>query len=122
MTNQEALDKSAKHLLDQGRKSFPAFGYEHSSIHHTFYNCAYRGEDGAMCAIGCLFPDEEYSPNMEGLGINSLIRENLLPPSLHGMDRCFLQDLQFVHDNRPVKEWRMHLESVAHRWGLQINF
>lgn len=31
--------------------------------------CRYRGEDGMMCAVGCLIPDDKYDPEMEGVGI-----------------------------------------------------
>ena len=29
------------------------------------YQCAYRGYDGTKCAVGCLIPDDVYSPFME---------------------------------------------------------
>lgn len=28
--------------------------------------CAYRGENGTVCAVGCLIDDEHYSPAFEG--------------------------------------------------------
>lgn len=34
--------------------------------------CAYRGHNGKMCAVGCVIPDELYSPAMEGHGLASL--------------------------------------------------
>ena len=28
--------------------------------------CRYRGDNGTMCAVGCLIPDERYNPEIEG--------------------------------------------------------
>lgn len=57
MTNQEIFDKVATHLLSQGKRS--ALGG---------VGCAYRGDGGLQCAIGCLIPDELYRYELEGWG------------------------------------------------------
>jgi len=48
-TLQETFDKVARHLLTQQAKAEQPDG-----------NCAYRGEHGRKCAVGCLISDEEY--------------------------------------------------------------
>lgn len=35
--------------------------------------CAYRGENGTMCAIGCLISDDEYDPDIEHNVFPSLV-------------------------------------------------
>jgi len=46
------VDKMATHLAAQRRRSFTNRG--------PLEGCAYRGDDGAMCAVGCLFSNEAY--------------------------------------------------------------
>ena len=53
MKKQEVFNKVAAHLLAQGK---PALKGE---------DCVYRSKDGLKCAIGCLIPDENYTPEME---------------------------------------------------------
>ena len=52
---QADLNKMYDHLIKQGRKSTGA----------KWDGCAYRGDQGTMCAVGCLISDEEYVPEME---------------------------------------------------------
>ena len=59
MTKQEVFDKVATHLLTQNKRSL-----EDTS-------CVYRAKDGSMCAAGCLIPDEEYTPALEGWQITA---------------------------------------------------
>lgn len=56
--HQEVFDYIVAFLLKQGARSVGGDGA-----------CRYRGDDGTMCAIGCLLPDETYDPWMEGLGL-----------------------------------------------------
>ena len=35
------------------------------SMHEGEVGCRYRGDNGTMCAVGCLIPDELYKVNME---------------------------------------------------------
>ena len=57
---QAVFDKVVKHLLTQKRRSESKRG------------CAYRGEDGAMCAVGCLISDKAYDPEIEGHSVYCL--------------------------------------------------
>ena len=57
MTNQQIFNKVAKHLLKQGRRARDGNG------------CAYRGENGTKCAVGCLIPDALYDDRLEGSSV-----------------------------------------------------
>lgn len=100
MNRQEVFDTIVTHLRTQGKPARAAVG-----------NCRYRMEDPnsgevLRCAIGCLIPDELYSPEMEGAGVTPLIfdaefKGYELPEILINAsadDRDFLSQLQRVHD------------------------
>ena len=40
------------------------------SMNASITSCAYRGRDGARCAIGCVLPDSLYYSDMDKLGSN----------------------------------------------------
>lgn len=116
MTKQETFDIIVNHLRKQSKKS------EHWNDYHEFTECLYRGPDGLKCAVGCLIPDENYSEDMEGTGIQTelnLIKYNMAPSKVdrilmnlgHDIDLC--SDLQAVHDWCGVEDWEGHLERVA---------
>jgi hypothetical protein len=94
-TTQELFDYVTSFLLKQGEQSRGLGG-----------ECAYRGRDGLMCAVGCVIPDEFYSPSMEGEGIDTVFAEYW---HRQGKQRPFwkalakheglLVELQEVHDN-----------------------
>ncbi len=48
MNNQEAFEKVVAHLKAQGTRS----------IHENGEDCAYAGQHGLSCAVGCLLPRE----------------------------------------------------------------
>lgn len=102
MDAQEIFDKVATHLFAQGEKAISGDG-----------SCVYRGADGAMCAVGCLIPNEVYTPAMEGLKAHALLsEEGFIPYNDSDLDRrliipelatlrshkALLGDLQDVHD------------------------
>lgn len=77
--------------------------------------CAYRGPNGARCAIGALIPDDKYDPAMDRLdsdgGIPSLIHSPLVIEALglspdrdHRILR-FLFACQMVHDLCPEENF-----------------
>jgi len=127
MFNRQAIfDKVAKHLLKTRAKAKSADG-----------SCAYRGVDGAMCAIGCLIPDSTYDPAIEGLSPHSAWeynnRRDLEPMPKHRMlarilsdetgaeeetDFAFLNELQCVHDISEVENWALDLAAFAANHGL----
>lgn len=73
MTPQEVFDTVCAHLAQQGRRSV-----DHKDDGDGYYfarpRCAYRGLGGLKCAIGCLIPDEEYDPRMEGMNATDMLR------------------------------------------------
>lgn len=113
MTKQEIFDKVATHLLTQNAKSMNASG------------CAYRGAEGRKCAIGCLIPDEDYTPRLEGktvmtatskINVATAVNKSIRAKTLITLK--FLQRLQAVHDLWPVEEWRNKLAEVAKDFEL----
>jgi hypothetical protein len=109
MTNQEAFDRVVRHLLKQGRKAADSDGV-----------CRYRGPDGTSCAVGCLIPDEEYSPLMEGKAVDSASMRQRMPPSLVDLNERLLLSLQRVHDQKSPGNWLGELERVAEQFGLTM--
>ncbi len=67
-SNQEIFDYVVSHLRAQGARSL-----------NDENECTYRSVDGYSCAVGCLIPDDLYTPSLEGRLVN--------------------QRLQRIHDN-----------------------
>ena len=91
MKKQEIFDTVAAHLIKQKRRSADKHG------------CwVYHGVDNLKCAVGCLIPDEIYTPEMEGKNIFALIKEGAIPSfSLDNLneDYIVLCDLQYINDD-----------------------
>lgn len=90
-----------------------------ASITSDEATCAYRGENGSMCAVGCLISDDEYTPYFEGNTINALLDYGDLTSataSRLGPHALLLAELQQAHDNympwvdRPVLPLAKHFE------------
>ena len=106
MDNQEVYDKVKAHLLSQNRKSLDANG-----------ECSYRGDNGAMCAVGVLIPDDMYHASMEG---NSCTSGNLSEALVYlGIDQFFAKELQRLHDNVSIDIWPTALERIAESYSLK---
>lgn len=97
MTNREAFDTVKTHLLTQMEKSRGELGD----------TCMYRGTNGRKCAIGCLIPDNEYHPSLEGAAVSSLKLK-----CLQGLDRKMLSRLQSIHDIYRIDQWKGRLDAV----------
>jgi len=95
-TPMEVFQFIEHHLLTQNAKSM---GYE-SGI------CYYHGDYDLKCAAGCLISDDEYSPRFEGNNWNTLVQKMLVPAAHNEL----IRELQYIHDNAPVKNWRHHLD------------
>ena len=106
MTPQEIFDKVSVHLLTQGKRALSPKG-----------RCMYRGEEGTMCAVGCLLDDITYQPNFEGKGVNELV-ETFEMPEFFVEEAPLLQDLQSCHDDYQPDEWPVVLTSIAGYSGL----
>lgn len=68
MNNQEAFNKVYKHFITDGNPRSLSVDNFNSAIEI----CAYRGGNGAKCALGCLIPDELYHPSFEGRDWSSI--------------------------------------------------
>jgi len=110
MTRQEMFDTAAKHLLTQRTRSVSEDGNY----------CNYRGQQGRMCAIGPMIPDEKYSPEMEGLVVGNGVVWNAMgldsddPDNLKTLARA----LQCIHDASAPTAWPYKLLDLALEYNL----
>lgn len=120
---QQVFDKVAKHLLTQNARSVrktPDEDYCDAGEDQ----CAYRGDDGKMCAVGCLISDEEYTPYFEGMFVFYVVMN--LHQWSHDSDIPYdvrarialLTRLQFIHDSIAPALWSSCLAACANKFGL----
>lgn len=107
-TEQDVFDQVARHLLTQNAKSFGFVCYNEGEM------CKYRGDDGRMCAAGCLISDAEYSKDMEGLRFGALHEVKAVPENMQEL----VDRLQSVHDDTDPSAWPMKLIELAARYEL----
>lgn len=87
--------------------------------------CAYRGLDGARCAIGLLIDDRDYRPEMEGRAaekLHGLANSPLVLATLPLCDRdgnTLCERLQSAHDDC-FDRMRDELTAIAEQFGLQV--
>lgn len=74
MNTQEIFNTVATHLLTQNARSMG------TAPQMEGRGCLYRGENGRMCAVGCLIKDEFYDPILE----NEPVRD---PDVIFAVDR-----------------------------------
>ena len=117
MNKQEIFDRVYKHMLTQNKRS----------INDEGSACAYRGHGGLMCAVGCLIPDELYTPQLEGCIVvkNPKVQEALVAAKVLDVvgssdELEFLKCLQRIHDISPLHKWKSNLESLAKSRGLTL--
>jgi len=125
MTAQEIFDKVINHLLQQGG---PALNYNYDDDPV----CRYRSNNGLKCAVGCLIPDDQYDPIMEGWGV--MVTS---PPSdplnywiakYYEPQRDLLAALQSLHDNIGMNgicdDWQTVIlrgaADIAKKFGLAM--
>lgn len=119
MNKQEVFDKIVNHMLTQNAKAHDVKGM-----------CMYRGEEGRMCAVGCLITDEAYSPDIEK---NAADTEEVLqalrnsgididPWSPSNTDTQFLYEIQQIHDYTDVDVWEKALVQFAEKNSLLFNW
>lgn len=115
MTNQEAFDKSARHLLTQKAQ---ALNPDYAPASYTA-ECMYRAPDGRRCAIGVFIPDDVYTPDMENKSVGTLITYcPAVAEIFAGVDQYLLRALQSVHDKSAPQCWLHALIRIAEREGL----
>lgn len=123
MDKQKVFDRVVTHLRTQNAQSLGNYG------------CAYRGEDGAKCAAGCLIREEDYSKNLEGKAVWARSVYEALDPDLQlSRDNCnyntgtyqnddatFLRQLQTIHDEFTVEQWERCFSIFAQEHGLTLS-
>lgn len=102
---QHLFDEMVSHLREQGGRS----RLEHEA------QCAYRGTDGDMCAVGCLISDEEYCPTMERKSIQRLE----IAQGINGGVLELLTDMQTTHDQTSVDFWEEDFAFTARKFKLK---
>ena len=124
LNKQQVFDKVAAHLLAQGITS--------SKGHEVGGTCLYRGPNGTKCAVGCLIPDDLYSPNMEGKSVPGSVSPDF--PDLDSMlgrvlTQIVEQDtfpllaaLQVLHDTIKPEFWDVELRNSAIKFNLTVKF
>jgi hypothetical protein len=115
---QEVFNKVKAHLLFQKQRSVckPERALPKEAT------CAYRGDGGLKCAVGCLISDEAYTPEIElNYSDSSIVRDALTKSGIEMTDtmRLMIGRLQRIHDAAPVEHWEAHLNDVAKDYNLQ---
>jgi hypothetical protein len=90
--NQRAFDTIVKHLASMKKPSMrcDSDGDE---------MCAYRGANGAKCAVGVLIPDRNYVSTIEGKGGGDALVTGVLYAWARKVDDAMLYWLQEIHDD-----------------------
>lgn len=114
MTLQEIFDRVSKHLLAQNAKS-ERKGYKGGML------CAYRGNNGKSCAVGCLIADKDYNEDLEGLSVENHKVQDALGEVLATDTRALdlLSQLQLMHDRYSTGLWPIRLGYIAEEFGLK---
>ena len=116
---QAIFDKIVNHLLSQNKRSVR---------HHSYdaQQCAYRGNDGLKCAIGCLIEDDNYSSELESLSVNTYaVKYALIKSGINTESHTLMSMLGFcqnMHDSNPPDTWMNSLKSVAEQFNLKFNY
>jgi hypothetical protein len=113
-TDREIFDKVRAHLLAQGKRSEQVNGYRPV--------CMYRGPDNTKCAVGCLIPDEDYSPEYENKQVGDRKLNGLLEKLGLRSHLRLLDHLQSVHDNEAVAMWPATLDEMAKRFDAEEKY
>lgn len=133
LTLQEIFDRTAVHLLTQGKAAINPLS--------SGVSCRYRNPEGLKCAAGYWIPDELYSPEMEGYTIREYstnYEEKLAPEEILikkalaqvGISTKFqlqlLRQLQVIHDSRALEKdtrgiWSIKLEDLARQHDLNYD-
>lgn len=116
-TLQETFDEMVNHLRKQNSKSW--------LVDERDGACAYRSQDGKMCAVGCLIKDEFYDPSLdleENIVSNPKVRKALCNSGYctDGKFRKLMESMQFCHDTIAVKEWESNFRIIANDHNLEL--
>ena len=122
LTQQEIFTKVVLHLQQQ----------REPAMHNG--TCLYKTKRGLKCAVGCLLEPAAYSPDLEGVGIGTLLDKNehlrvkLLRAALLNsrvdVDDAetlkLLSQLQGIHDACLVEDWPARLRDTAKDFNLTM--
>jgi hypothetical protein len=110
---QEVFNRVATHMLTQMKRSM------------RYKMCAYRGDNGLKCAVGCLISDENYCPTIEDKTVSSHeVRsrvEATLGTRLEETTTRLLRNMQQIHDNTQPSDWFIRLYNLAVNHGLKTD-
>ena len=118
MTRQEIFDKVASHLLTQNAKSTLPINLHEQMSSNLYASCAYRGEYGMACAIGCLIPDELYEERYEKKSMDHCDVLDLLTKLGFADEFSLLNAFQCVHDQYNVSDWYEKLLDISASYGI----
>ena len=106
MNKREVFNKVKDHLLGQGTQSMDETGC-----------CAYRGNDGMMCAVGCLITDEAYTIDIEGKSVEAgAVGIALEESGVTHIPLGLLKGLQYMHDSVEVEGWPERLDELERKY------
>ena len=92
MERQLAFNDALMGIMNQGELSFDEDG-----------GCAYRSPNGNKCTIGHLIPDENYNPNLEGVGAGQPEVRRAIDEKYGYLGPDFTRNMQrMLHDGHPV--------------------
>lgn len=121
MGKQRVFDVVVKHLGTMKQQSIAP---ERTA---GMVTCAYRGLNGAKCAIGVLMSDHRYRPEFAGKAVSTSIVSAALPKWAQG-DAAYLNSLQEVHDSENNwgprglnKKGVQELKVIADTHGLSLD-
>lgn len=78
MSLENTIDVIAIQLAKQRQRSVMLFT---DAAGRTSPKCGYRGDNGTMCAVGCIIPDELYTPQLESRGtVYNVLNQGPLQP------------------------------------------
>ena len=103
-SKQETFNRVATHLLTQSKKCQTLGG-----------SCRYR-ENDMSCAAGCLLTDRTYNKEFEGNTVAEILND--FRTDWFGHNAQLVCELQDVHDDFFVDEWKHALKQCADRHKL----
>lgn len=119
-TEQEVFTIAATHLIAQGVKSYGKLIDPEDPGGPPSGACMYRGPSGTSCAVGCLIPDDSYTPNMEYMQARQLLERFPGTKKYLGDNYDLLRHLQRIHDHHTTSEWHYELSNLARDYDLEM--
>lgn len=105
-----------------------------ASTKHNQHSCAYQGDFGMKCAVGCLISESEYDPEIEGTSVTDLEQYASIEAIYYRFKPhlLLLNRLQSAHDTcmpsakisnigslaASLARWECRMEDIAEDFGL----